>query len=93
MTAEVGFLPPVCDGVKRQIGICCGVKERNSFFSKKSKTEMTASVQENIKKNQLLRMLDVYSFLDTMKLRWLRRININDSSLKTFVLSMYPEIV
>ena len=38
------------------------------------------------------RMLDVYSFLTTMKLRWLRRINVNDSILKTFVLSMYPEL-
>ena len=39
-----------------------------------------------------LRMLDVYSFLATMKLSWLRRIHTNGSSLKTFVLSMYPEL-
>ena len=39
-----------------------------------------------------LRMLDVYSCLATMKLTWFRGSNVNDSSLKIFVLSMYPEL-
>ena len=38
-----------------------------------------------------LRMIDVYSFLCSMKLTWLRRITA-ESHCREFVLNMYPEL-
>ena len=37
-------------------------------------------------------MFDVYYFLATMKINWLRRINVVESGFKTFMLNIYPDL-
>ena len=37
-------------------------------------------------------MCDIYSFLATMKISCLTRINVVESGLKTFILNMYPDL-
>ena len=36
-------------------------------------------------------MVDVLSFLTTMKVSWIRRLRCVEPSLKAFVLNMYPD--
>ena len=59
----------------------------NGKHSKISKANVCQTYQ-----NGGIKMLDIYSFLSTMKITCLKRLSLPDSTLKQFVYCLYPSV-